>query len=252
MIRYVIAGSGSKGNATFIYSENTIIQIDMGVTLMALKKAISLTPYTLEDVEALFITHEHSDHIKSLSLAAYKKLNIPIYCGKTTLKNPTHIIEEENSINIGDFTILPLRTSHDANHPLGFAIFNGNEKLLYMTDTGYIPEESIPYMKDATHYIIESNHDVEMLKYSGRPRVLIKRILSKHGHLSNIDSATYISSLIGEHTKSITLAHLSEECNTPEVAISTWKEVFKEKKLDIDKYNLRCAPQYDTLVGGDE
>lgn len=235
MIRYVIAGSGSKGNATFIYTEKTIIQIDMGVTLSALNKAISYTPYALEDIQALFITHEHSDHIKSLSLAAYKKLNIPIYAGKTTLKNPTYVIEEENSIDIGDLTILPLKTSHDANHPLGFLVFNEKERLLYMTDTGYIPKEDLPYMRDADHYIIESNHDVDMLKHSNRPMVLIKRILSKKGHLSNLDSATYVSSLIGEHTKSITLAHLSEECNSPEVAIKTWDDVFKEKNLDIKK-----------------
>lgn len=251
MIKYVIAGSGSKGNATFIYSETTIIQIDMGLPLRAINNAISLTPYSLSDVKAIFITHEHDDHIKSLKLKAYKSLNIPTYAGEGTLKEPSHVVEEENSLTIGDLTILPLKTSHDANHPLGYLIFNGDERLLYMTDTGYIPDESLPYMVNADHYIIESNHDVRMLKESSRPISLKKRILGECGHLSNIDSANYIANLVGEKTKSITLAHLSMECNTPEKAIDTWNEVFKEKGLDIARYNLRCAPQFECIIGGD-
>ena len=252
MIKYVVASSSSKGNACLIYSATTLIQIDMGVTLNALKKAIEQTPFQLKDIQGVLITHEHSDHVKGLSLAGYKKLNIPTYAGNTTLENPTHAIEEENSFEIGDFTIIPVRTSHDANHPLGYILINGNDKMVYMTDTGYIPEETLPYMVDAKYYVIESNHDVDMLEKSSRPRELKNRILSDHGHLSNIDSAGYVSSLIGENTKEITLAHLSEECNTPEVAISTWDKVFKEKGMNIQDFNLRCAPASTYLAGGDK
>lgn len=252
MIKYVIASSSSKGNACFIYSKTTLIQIDMGVTLSALNQAIEQTPFELKDIQGLLVTHEHSDHVKGLSLAGYKKLNIPTYAGNTTLENPTYVIEEENSFEIGDFTIIPVKTSHDANHPLGYILINGMEKMVYMTDTGYIPEESLPYMENAKYYIIESNHDVDMLEKSSRPRDLKNRILSSHGHLSNKDSAGYVSSLIGENTKEITLAHLSEECNTPDVTISTWDKVFKEKGLDIKDYNLRCAPASTYIIGGDK
>ncbi len=252
MIKYVIAASSSKGNAAFIYSETTLIQIDMGVTLTKLKKAIEQTPFSLEDIQGVLITHEHSDHIKGLSLKTYKRLNIPTYAGKKTLRKLTHEIEEEDSFTLGDFTIIPVRTSHDAKHPLGYILINGRDKLVYMTDTGYIPEETLPYLENAKYYIIESNHDVDMLMNSSRPQGLKDRILSDLGHLSNIDSAEYISSLVGDKSKEITLAHLSEECNTPEVTVATWDKVFKEKGLDIKAFNLRCAPASDFICGGDK
>ncbi len=252
MIRYVMVSSSSKGNAAFIYSERTLIQVDMGVTLNALKKAISLTPYRLEDIQALLITHEHSDHIKGLSLSCYKRLKIDTYAGEGTLKEPTHIVEEESSFDIGDFTVIPIRTSHDAKHPLGFVFIQGKEKLVYMTDTGYIPEESLPYMENANFYIVESNHDLEMLRESNRPLILKKRIHSKHGHLSNEESARYFADLVGEKTKEITLAHLSLECNTPQKALETWDKVFQERGLSVSKYNLRAAPASEPLLGGDK
>lgn len=252
MISYVIASSSSKGNAAFIYSETTIIQIDMGVSLKQLNEAIKQTPFSLRDIQGLLITHEHSDHVKGLSLKTYKNLNIPTYAGKRTLRKLTNEIKEENSFEIGDFTIIPVRTSHDAKHSLGYVLINGHDKLVYMTDTGYIPEETLPYLENAKYYIIESNHDIDMLMNSKRPIDLKERIKSDYGHLSNIDSANYISSLVGNKSKEITLAHLSEECNTPEIAISTWDKVFKEKGLDIHAYNLRCAPATTYISGGDK
>ena len=121
-----------------------------------------------------------------------------------------------------------------------------------MTDTGYIPEESLPYMDNANFYIIESNHDLKMLKDSSRPMILKKRIHSKHGHLSNEESARYFVDLVGDKTKEITLAHLSLECNTPEKAIETWDKIFQEKGLSISKYHLRVAPACEPLLGGDK
>lgn len=252
MIRYVIASSSSKGNATLIYSENTLIQIDMGVTLTALNKALSLTPFELKDIKALLITHEHSDHVKGLSLVAYQKLKLPIFAGESTIYSGINVIEEENSFEIGDFTIIPLKASHDASHPLGFILINGNTKLVYMTDTGYVPEEDLPYMMNADYYIFESNHDVRMLKTSDRPLVLKKRILSDYGHLSNLDSATYMADLVGDKTKEISLAHLSLDCNTPKKALDTYKKVFTKKGLDFERYNVRTAPAFEPLVGGDK
>lgn len=252
MIRFVIAGSGSKGNATFVYSETTIFQIDMGVTLCALDAAIKQTPFSLSDVQGLLVTHEHSDHVKGLSLAGYRKYEIPTYSAVGTLSQPSHIIESEDSFDLGDFTIIPLKTSHDANNPLGFVVFQGKEKLVYMTDTGFVPLEDLPYMVNADHYIFESNHDIDMLMSSNRPRILKQRIFGEHGHLNNEESASYLSELVGEKTKSITLAHLSEECNTPEKAIRTWEKVFQEKGMDVHRYLLRCAPQWNFIKGGDE
>ena len=145
--------------------------------------------------------------------------------------------------------MIPLQTSHDAVDPFGFAILNGSEKLVYMTDTGFIPEGDLPYMENADHYIIESNHDEKMLLASSRPPFLKKRIKGKKGHLSNKQAALGIAKIIGDRTKSITLAHLSEECNTPSLALKTWRDIFEKKGLSLCK--ISYASQTECLFGGD-
>ncbi|MBP5694230.1 MAG: hypothetical protein J6X03_02095 [Bacilli bacterium] len=140
----------------------------------------------------------------------------------------------------------PLKTSHDAINPCGFLIENDGEKLIYMTDTGTIPKKSLKYMVNADYYFIESNHDLDMLNNSGRPRFLINRIAGSYGHLSNEDSAYYMSGLVGPKTKKIILAHLSEECNTEELALKTYKYIFELRKVNYD-IDIVCAKQRESI-----
>lgn len=250
MLKFIIVGSGSKGNATLIYTENSLIQIDMGLPLKRMNASLDFIGSTISDIEALFITHEHSDHIKGLELYHDR---VPLYAGEGTLNDAkySYLIPFE-PIFIGDFEILPLPTSHDVVNPFGFLIKSGGTKLVYMTDTGIIKDECLPYMKDADYYILESNHDMEMLMNSGRPKILIDRIKSDKGHLSNEQSATYLTSLIGPHTKQIVLAHPSEECNSQEKAFETHRRIYKENGLSIDDYEMSYAPQWTSLIGGDK
>ena len=124
--------------------------------------------------------------------------------------------------NIAGFDITILATSHDAKNPIGFVIEADNQKLIYMTDTGYISERNLKYMQNPDYICIESNHNVKKLFETSRPAYLIMRILGDEGHLSNEDSAMYMSEIIGENTKEIVLMHLSEEANTPELALNTF------------------------------
>lgn len=248
MIRFLILGSGSKGNATLIYDETTLFQIDMGIPLKRVKDGLRSLKKDLKDIQAVLITHEHSDHVSTLSLLPE---SIPVYASKGTLPHPTHFIEPEGAFMVGDFSIFPLAVSHDAANPIGYLILHDGEKLVYITDTGYLPDEDLPFLSDADYYIFESNHDYRMLMASQRPAVLKRRIHSPVGHLSNSLSAHYLSILAGQDTKAIYLAHISEECNTPELALATYAKVFGKKAKNLCRIRVECAKQWESVAGGD-
>ena len=151
---------------------------------------------------------------------------------------------------IGDFKITAFPTSHDATNPCGFLLEAGDEKLVYMTDTGVFLEENLPLVKNPTYLVIESNHDIKMLLNTHRTYELKNRILSDVGHLCNEDSAIAAAEIIGDKTKEIVLAHLSEEANTPELALAAYLKVFKYFNINPDKYRSRCAHQHHSVIGG--
>lgn len=247
-MRYYILASGSKGNAAvFQTNDGHLLQIDMGVTLKYEKEQLSKYSLRFEDIEALLITHEHTDHIKGAT--AFKQ-NI-IYCAKGTYDVPEeNILNIYESYHIAGFKVTVLATSHDATNPIGFILEADGEKLVYMTDTGYISERNLSYMKNPDYICIESNHNVKMLFETNRPASLIMRIISDNGHLSNEDSAMYISEILGENTKELVLMHLSEEANTHELALNTYKEVLNSRYGDIRNIRLVAAYQRESLSGG--
>ena len=139
-----------------------------------------------------------------------------IYSAKKNIKDldEYHTLEPYTHRQFGVFDVLTLKTSHDASDPIGFVISSQNEKLLYMTDTGYVSQKNRQYMQNLDYYIIESNHDIEMLMATKRPMFLKNRILNDKGHLNNEYSAHLMCEMIGDNTKEIVLAHLSQEANT--------------------------------------
>lgn len=241
-----IIASGSKGNATLICQNNTLILIDMGVTLTCLKDGLSKINKTLDDIDACFFTHDHSDHISGVQFLKNNRL----YCLKGTLKCQHNDLELGQKIKIKNLYVTPIKTSHDAINPCGYIVESDAEKLVYITDTGFINEESLNKAKNPTYLILESNHDIKMLMASKRSLALKRRILSEVGHLCNEDSAIYACSLIGDKTKEIVLAHLSEECNTPEVALNAYKNIFDYYHVDFNKYLIKTAWQYKHTLGG--
>ena len=242
-----IIASGSKGNATIVVSNKTVLLIDMGISLCRLEEGLNEINLTVNDITGAIFTHNHSDHIGGLKFISPKIMYALEGTLPTSLSNVVYLNKE---FNIGDFTITPIETSHDATNPCAYLIKDKEETLFYMTDTGVFLEECLPVVKNPDYLIIESNHDIKMLLHTDRTFELKNRIMSDKGHLCNEDSAIAAISIIGDRTKEIVLAHLSEEANTPEVALEAYQKIFKHFGVNYQKYKVRTAWQRQSLTGG--
>ena len=242
-----IIASGSKGNATLVFAKNHLIMIDFGIPLKQVEEELSKYNKNIKDVDLLLVTHDHADHYRGLKCISPKK-----QCAlEGTLPGSLNtILEVEVPIYLDDVKITPFRTNHDATNPCGYMIEEEDEKLVYMTDTGCYLSSNTPLIKNPTYLVIESNHDISMELKTNRPMELKQRILGERGHLCNEDSAFAALEIIGDNTKEIILAHLSEEANTEEKAIEAYRKVFKYAHKNIDEYKLRCARQYEPVIGG--
>lgn len=244
-MEFHILASGSKGNATFVYDKGCGILIDCGITRKQLIYKLEQLGFQEEDITYVFLTHDHYDHNKNIHIFNKDKIF-------TASKNMPDIDDYHTLIpyehrQFGVFDVFTLKTSHDASDPIGFVI-QSDETLLYMTDTGYVSQKNKTYMQNLDYYIIESNHDIEMLMATKRPLFLKNRILNDKGHLNNEYSARLMCEVIGTNTKEIVLAHLSQEANTPELALNTYKRIFKEQNIKMS--NVKVASQVDVVSGG--
>lgn len=229
-----VLSSGSKGNTTYIETEQTKILIDAGNSSKYILDKLQEINVDSKQIDAIFITHIHVDHVKGLQVLL-KKINPCIYMTEKMRPYLDYIdnfqIITTDKIQLKDIEIDVIKTSHDTEESVGYIINNHNKSIVYITDTGYINRKYFDLLKDREIYIMESNHDVEMLSTGKYPFELRQRILSDKGHLSNYDSAKYLSKFIGNKTKYILLAHLSEENNTKDLAYNTLNErLLKEQK----------------------
>ena len=242
-----VVASGSKGNSTIIKSHNTIILIDMGISFTRLEEGCHEIGIEPNMIEGVLFTHEHADHVSGLKFIKTRKQ----YALEGTLPSQNHqVVQLFDPFVIGELVITPIKTSHDAKNPCGYVVENKTEKLVYFTDTGMFPSVNFPFVKNPDYLIIEANHDIQMLLKTKRTYELKQRILSDVGHLSNEDSALVAKEIIGNKTKEIILAHISEEANTPETALKAYKQIFSFYGLDIDKYHVRVANQWHSTIGG--
>lgn len=248
-MKFNVIQSGSKGNATLIEHNGCVLLIDMGISLKCLKEGLSVWNKKLLDIDALLLTHSHSDHTMGVGYLD----SLPIYCVKGTYeRGDINYIEVEKTFNVDGVKITPIEASHDAPNTVGYFISADDEKLVYLTDTGFIPERTLELIKNADYYIIESNHDRKMLLKTNRPESLKQRILSDEGHLCNEDSAFYMADSVGPKTKEIVLAHLSQEANTPEKALSAYEKVFRKRKIRTQSIKIHCANQFEMTLGGNQ
>ena len=246
-----VISSGSKGNATLVIFEDTVILIDFGISKKRVVTALSEYGLGFSDIDAFLITHDHSDHASNAFNAPADKLfssteSLP----KDITVLSDHLMCPYQTFKIKNLEIFTIPLSHDAKNTLGFVIKGGDEKLVYITDTGFIPEKAFQFLTGATYYILESNHDPKMLYESSRPDYLVKRIVSDYGHLSNIDCAYYLSLFMTSDTKEVVLAHLSEECNTPELALSTYEKVMMGQLAYIPDVEVKIASASQSTHGG--
>ena len=253
-MRFQIIGSGSKGNMTYIEEGNTKILLDAGINLKEIERRSEID---LPSIDGLIITHEHSDHISSL-LSISKKLRCKIYINKKSYDKMClkfkdkysslncEFIEANEKYKIKDISFMPLLLSHDTANCFGFVFVSKKDKecLAYITDTGFIP---VPYLKllgRADSIIIESNHDIEMLQNSDRDWTLKQRILSITGHMSNLMCGEIVNNLLKmKKIDNVILAHLSEECNTEQLAVDTVLEKIEGEYIP----NIYVAKQQESL-----
>jgi Metal-dependent hydrolases of the beta-lactamase superfamily I len=213
--------TGSKGNSYLITTkENNYYLIDFGITLSKLKKYVDI-----KELKAIFITHIHNDHILGLKNLKY---DIPIIAkGKTKeyLENNYSLNLLDDNINkFEDISFDFFELSHDVEN-YGIIIKDKINELVYITDTGYIPQKYYSLLKDKSIYLVESNYDDEMIMHSEYPYYLIQRIVSDIGHLSNYQTSKFLSNVIGKNTKKVLLIHLSEHNNTKEVCLTAINKI---------------------------
>lgn len=248
--------SGSKGNSVLIESEGARILIDAGRSARALCSALESIGRKIDDIDAIFITHEHSDHISALEVLL-KKHKIPVHAvnisAKKMLNKGLSVYEELivthsplYSVKVGDMAVTSFDTPHDSDYSVGYRIEIGEgaeRKIIgYATDIGYVTEAMENALIGCESVVLECNHDVEMLMHGPYPYDLKLRIKSNRGHLSNDNCALLASRLCANGTRNILLAHLSEDNNEPSLAFDT---VFSA--IGDDSVNLKVASQYEAV-----
>ena len=251
MMKFCSLYSGSTGNSLFIQSDSTKILVDAGESSKKIEEGLSNINIDINDIDAILVTHEHSDHIKGLGTLS-KKHNIPVYANKNTWNAMTNQKEKiasdniktfntKNDFKIGDLHIKPFSIPHDAADPCGFSICSGNKKISISTDLGHLTDDIIYNLEQSSFILLESNYDTEILKCSSYPYSLKRRISGPNGHLSNDSAGELISHLIKHGLKSAMLGHLSKENNFPELAYKTVVEKIIENKFDGDSIRLSVA-----------
>lgn len=242
---YASVASGSCGNCHYLEYNDTKILIDAGLSGKKIEENLRKLDKNLENTAGILITHEHTDHIKGAGILA-RRYNIPIYANRNTwdcMKDKLGKLKEDNirffdndiPFIIGDINIKAFSIHHDAADPVGYTLNNGITKISVATDLGHVCDNIKNNLFESKLVVLESNHDVQMLKIGSYPYYLKQRVMSNKGHLSNEDAGKFCVELVKRGTEKILLAHLSKENNFPELAFETVKGVLKEKNISIGK-----------------
>ena len=235
MFKFCSLYSGSSGNSLFVETPHTKILIDAGESGKKIETALNSIHVNVQDLDAILVTHEHSDHIRGLATLS-KKFQIPIYANRETWNAMPEVlekVEEKNqnlfrlheNFDIGDLQVSAFSIPHDSANPCGFNLFYENQKISIATDIGHIDKNIIKNLEESSFILLEANYDPNVLKLSRYPYSLKQRIAGPTGHLSNEAAGKTISYLVNSGLKNVMLGHLSKESNFPELA---YKTVFDE------------------------
>lgn len=247
-----VLASGSEGNSTYIETDDLKMLIDVGMNTKYLTEKLEELGVDAKDIDYIFMTHVHKDHIGALPtfIKKYKPvivLSESMFIDLEVLHDYSKVVINEYAFVVGNTVVDNFRTSHDTNDARGYIVSDKNSSVVYMTDTGYLNQRYFSKLQNKNLYIMEANHDPEMLINGRYPKWLKSRILSDKGHLSNNAAGFYLSKLIGPDTKEVILAHLSHENNTPEEALRTVKKTINE--YDVNFENIIVAQQREKTEG---
>jgi phosphoribosyl 1,2-cyclic phosphodiesterase len=245
--KFTILGSGSAGNCTYVETGETRVLVDAGFSPRQIRQRLATIGRTPENLSAIFITHEHTDHISGL-LGLADKFQIPVFCNRATqdatiwafkskwssTKDPAlngldagdslkskidwRIFSTGDSFELDNLLVETFSIPHDAQDPVGFLLRTPSSNIGFATDLGHTTKLVIERIRIANVLVLESNHDVKMLQNSRRSWALKQRILGRHGHLSNVAAAEAAAQIMSANLRHLYLAHLSRECNKPEIA----------------------------------
>lgn len=231
--------SGSKGNCLYFSSGQTKILIDAGLSAKATRERLSQINVDLADIDAILVTHEHTDHILGLKVLALK-MGIPVFANAETAKGIVEYLHDcpkfkifttGETFEFGDLEIHPFTIQHDTLDPVAFTIRTAGLKVGICADLGFVTTLVQHQLQRCDYLYIEANHEPEMVHASARPMVYKQRVLGRTGHLSNEACGQLLSHVHHPELKHVHLAHLSSECNTPETAIGVVSRVLAEKQL---------------------
>lgn len=239
-MKVCVLSSGSKGNSTLVITDKVKILIDLGTTTSYVEAALNNLNVDVKEISHILITHSHVDHIKGLKVFI-KRYN-PVILVTEDMKN---VLEkelgnfryeyyEDKKAIIGDLTLNVIKTSHDAEESIGFVLTNNNSSMVYITDTGYINQKYFKILSNNNLYVLESNHDIKMLMDGPYPYYLKQRVQGDKGHLSNKQASDYLCKFIGDNTRKIVFAHISEHNNSYEKVIETFNEELSKNDMKFD------------------
>ena len=247
--------SGSSGNDTFVGTDNTAILVDAGISLKKIEEGLNGIGMSARDLDAVVVTHEHSDHIKGLGVLS-RKYGVPIYTTPGTIKGISentsvgridnelyNKISSDIPFTVGDLTIEPHSIWHDAYEPVCYSFTDGKSKAAVATDLGDFNDYLVKCLSGSDMLLIEANHDIRMLEAGPYPYDLKRRILGQQGHLSNEASGRFIKRLLNDHIKTIILGHLSKDNNIPELAYEAVKLEISDNQYskNAEDFNLHTA-----------
>lgn len=248
-----ILASGSSGNCIALTSNKSTILVDAGIAKTKIEKALLAVDIRPDDVQAIFITHAHGDHVKGLLLA--NKYKIPVYAGEEEWKDIKNVDEElQRTAKAGyavgidhKFEVFAFGVHHDSFEPLGYTVssftsLTNDFKVSICLDTGHVDSTMLKAMKDSNVYIIEANHDVKMAELCDRPKSVKVRVLSDIGHLSNKQTGEALAKLIKGKGEKIYLVHLSSDNNFPSLAkMTVQRELFNHGFLVSKHYEIEVV-----------
>jgi phosphoribosyl 1,2-cyclic phosphodiesterase len=254
-VEICVLGSGSGGNCTFVGTSRTRLLIDAGFSMKETARRLASINIPLESINAIVISHEHSDHIHGVETLT-RNLNIPVYIAPPALdamridagKHRFEFIQAGGAFTIGEIEIYPFSIPHDSVEPLAFRIEAAGIKISVVTDLGYIPQLVKQRVAGSHCLIFEANHDLEMLKVGPYPWFVKQRVMSRHGHLSNEATARFLEEDFDGMAEHVLLAHISQKNNHPEIVRMSMIEAFEKRGLPTEKIQLTSQSEPSPLI----
>ncbi|SEF39669.1 MBL fold metallo-hydrolase [Lachnospira multipara] len=260
-MRMMPIASGSSGNCVYVGSDNTHILIDAGVSRKKIEEGLNKIDLLVKDLSAIFVTHEHSDHIKGIGVISRKEA-IPIYATQGTIDGileaglgdmPEGILNRigvDIPFYLNDLVIRPFAISHDANEPCAYSITNANKKVSVCTDLGCYDDYTVENLKESDILYVEANHDINLLQVGSYPYYLKQRILGNKGHLCNESSGQLISKVLHPNLKKVILGHLSKDNNYEKLAYETVKLEIDQSENDYkaSDFEIEVAKRFETSM----